>query len=353
MNEMADHRVLEAVDGVICGSPSEAELEELAARLADQSQARTVLDLLSARCRELQRQVVDLKALVEEARRRGAGDTAIQVATVVGVEEEEGTPGQIWVSVVPSGSSQRRRVRVAVVGAERPRLGERALLSSDGQEYLGVAPCDEVLPGRVGEYVARVGNRRLLVESEGRSELVVAAEGLNGAGLRPGDRILYEPMAEVAFERLSRGGHAGVLEVVENPVERLGDLVGLPVEIEDVVWQMTQEAARPGLLSGKGVERLWGVMLSGPPRTGKTTTDQEMAAAVTEAPPGSQARPRGRVIRKLARRPDRERWHAGWTSMFPPGGGGEAILFSDPFSEAARVGARLPQAVEPIPSYFL
>jgi proteasome-associated ATPase len=188
-----------------------------------------------------------------------------------------------FLSLSPSGSralvaSGGRRLSVAVAPeVERPALrrGQPVFVSANQNVLTEVAPGDP-RPGSVGEFSRLHGAMQGVIRTQADEEIVVdLAEGMIGSRLTNGDLVLYDRESYIAYEKLEKQERSGLLEDLPLNV-RIGDLGGLSSVFDELVWEVSLHLFHPELVQRYALKPTKGVLLCGPPGTGKTSLVQAL-----------------------------------------------------------------------------
>ena len=131
-------------------------------------------------------------------------------------------------------------------------------------------------PGVVGEFSRAHRDGQGVIRGQGDSEIVVdLAARLLDAGIHKGDRLLYDPESYVAYEKLEKSDHSSLLEHLPLNV-RIGDLGGLDEVFNELVSEVTLQLFHGDLVRRYALRPTKGVLLCGPPGTGKTSLVQAL-----------------------------------------------------------------------------
>ena len=188
-----------------------------------------------------------------------------------------------FLSISPNGERAlvacgARRVSVAVaphVDRVALRPGQPVFLNANQSVVIEVAP-NEPRPGALGEFIRFHGARQGVVRAEAEHEIVLdfAATVLENI-IRPGDLVLYDPESRIAYEKLGPRDHASLLDDLPLDV-RIEDLGGLNAVFDELVSEVTLHLFHADLVRRYALKPTKGVLLCGPPGTGKTSLVQAL-----------------------------------------------------------------------------
>lgn len=179
-------------------------------------------------------------------------------------------------ALVASGS---RRISVALgphVDRGALRRGSMVFLNGSQNVLIDVAP-DLQRPGAVAELSRFHGPDRGVLRGHGDEEVVVdLAADLLEAGVKGGELLLYDRDNFIAYEKVeTRHQQTGLLEELL-PDMRIEDLGGLDNVFEELVQEVTLHLFHPELVQRYHLKPVKGVLLCGPPGTGKTSLVQAL-----------------------------------------------------------------------------
>ena len=156
------------------------------------------------------------------------------------------------------------------------RPGRPVFLNTSQNALTGVAS-SLPRPGVVGEFSRLHGATQAVVRGPADEEVVVdLADEIAEAGIRPGDLLVYDREASVAYERIPpKHGKSGLLEELplDVSIENLGGLDGV---FEELTAEVTLHLFHSELVGRFGLKPTKGVLLCGPPGTGKTSLVQAL-----------------------------------------------------------------------------
>lgn len=174
-------------------------------------------------------------------------------------------------ALVASGS---RRISVVVgpdVDRQALRGGQPVFLNATQNVLIDVA-ADDPRPGRVGAFSRLHGTGQGVIRGQAEDELVVdLAASILESGIHKGDLLLYDAENHVAYEKLEkRDQQPALLEDLPLDV-RIEDLGGLGPVFDELVSEVTLHLFHPELVARYRLKPTKGVLLCGPPGTGKTS----------------------------------------------------------------------------------
>ncbi|MDO5034689.1 MAG: proteasome ATPase [Actinomycetaceae bacterium] len=194
----------------------------------------------------------------------------------------------VQVGVVLSTNAEAREAKVA--------LGGRTMFLSvaPAVDLLGLAPgqsvrvnenmivSGELRAERTGEVVPviqLVGADRALVSVDSAKKMIYLAGHLRHGGVRPGDSLLIDSRAGIALEKVVRADVEQLLQP-ETPDVTYADIGGLDEQIEKVRDAVELPFKNPGLYREYGLRAPKGILLYGPPGSGKTLIAKAVAASL-------------------------------------------------------------------------
>lgn len=187
-------------------------------------------------------------------------------------------PASRQIEVVTGG----KRMRVAVA----PKLDVTDL--SYGQwvrlddTMIAVAADDFPRSGQVVSVLELVGADRVLVAAEGGAETLLELAGpLRHGNLRPGDSLVVDARSGIAFERIVREDVEQLL-TPEVPDVTYEDIGGLDDQIAQVRDSIEMPFNHPELYRQYGLRPPKGILLYGPPGSGKTLIAKAVANSLSK-----------------------------------------------------------------------
>ena len=187
-------------------------------------------------------------------------------------------PASRQIEVVTGG----KRMRVAV----SPKLDVTDL--SYGQwvrlddTMIAVAADDFARSGQVVSILEMVGADRVLVAAEGGAETLLELAGpLRHGNLRPGDSLVVDVRSGIALERIVREDVEQLL-TPEVPDVTYADIGGLDAQIAQVRDSIEMPFNHPELYRQFGLRPPKGILLYGPPGSGKTLIAKAVANSLSK-----------------------------------------------------------------------
>ena len=203
------------------------------------------------------------------------------------IERYQRPPGS-WATFVASRSGAEADV---IVGTRHMRVGAAQNVDLKSLSPGQLVSLDEhMVITAVGDYpqsgvlvsvLELVGKDRALVAAEAGQEHVVHLSGpLRHGNLKPGDSLLVDLRTGFAYERLVRS-HVEQLFSPEKPDVSYADIGGLDQQIELVRDSIELPFRYPDLYKDYGLRPPRGVLLYGPPGSGKTLIAKAIAASLS------------------------------------------------------------------------
>jgi proteasome-associated ATPase len=174
-------------------------------------------------------------------------------------------------ALVAAGS---RRLSVTIsddVDRQALGCGQPVFLNAAQNVLVEVSP-DEPRSGAVGEFSRFHGAKQGVIRNPLDEEVVVdLAVSLLESGIDSGDLLLYDRESRVAYERVEkRQGPVDLLEELPLNV-RIEELGGLDTIFGELSSEVMLHLLHPELVSRYGLKATRGILLCGPPGTGKTS----------------------------------------------------------------------------------
>jgi proteasome-associated ATPase len=171
-----------------------------------------------------------------------------------------------------------RRLSVAVapdIDRLALRCGDPVFLNGHQNVLTGLGQSG-FRPGAVGEFARAHRDGQGVIRGQGDSEIVVdLAARILEDGIHKGDRLLYDPESYVAYDKIDESEQSGLLEHLPLNV-RIGDLGGLDEVFNELVAEVTLQLFHGDLVRRYSLRPTKGVLLCGPPGTGKTSLVQAL-----------------------------------------------------------------------------
>ncbi|QPK82071.1 proteasome ATPase [Schaalia sp. ZJ405] len=187
----------------------------------------------------------------------------------------------------------------AIVNGRRMRLAMAPNLNVDalsvGQlirvddKMVAVAPDGFERTGSLASIREVLGDDRVLVTAEGGAERVVELAGpLRHGNLRPGDSLVIDIRAGLALERIVRSDVEQLL-TPEIPQTTYEDIGGLDRQIQQVRDAVELPLRHPEMYRAYGLRPPKGILLYGPPGSGKTLIAKAVANSLSRRGGGSHS----------------------------------------------------------------
>lgn len=245
-------------------------------------------DFHSDRIGEMRRLVVSLEEKNErlaKALHQARGELVKAQARLLEVNRPPQTLAMFIAADVPS-----RQIE-AVVNGRRMRLAVSPSLDltslSYGQfvriddKFVAVAPDRFPRTGSMASVLELVGSERVLVAGEaGQEHLLMLAGPLRHGNLRPGDSLMIDLKSGLALERVVRSDVEQLL-TPEIPDTTYEDIGGLDAQIAQVRDAIELPFTHPELYRAYGLRPPKGILLYGPPGSGKTLIAKAVANSLS------------------------------------------------------------------------
>lgn len=250
---------------------------------------------VDSRVEEMRRTVVSLEQKNE--RLTGALRTARSQLLQMQDQLRQVNRPPLTLATFVAGDPSHRELE-AVVNGRRMRLAAAPSLDlsslSVGQlvrvddKMVAVEPDGFPRSGTLASVLELVGLDRVLVGTEGGQEhLIVLAGPLRHGNLRPGDSVMVDLRSGHAFERVVRSDVEQLL-TPETPDVSYSDIGGLAPQIQQVRDAIELPFRHPELYRTYGLRPPKGILLYGPPGSGKTLIAKAVATSLTHADSGAR-----------------------------------------------------------------
>lgn len=155
-------------------------------------------------------------------------------------------------------------------------------------KMVAVAPDAFPRTGTLAAVLEMVGLDRVLVGTEGGQEQLLTLAGpLRHGNLRPGDSVVVDHRTGYAMERIVRSDVEQLL-TPEIPDVTYDDIGGLDAQIQQVRDAVELPFRHPELYRAYGLRPPKGVLLYGPPGSGKTLIAKAVANSLSHAETGAR-----------------------------------------------------------------
>ncbi len=136
--------------------------------------------------------------------------------------------------------------------------------------------------GELAQVAELIGVDRAVVSAEAGSHRIVELAGpLRHGTLRPGESVLVDPRTSFAYERIIRQDVEQLL-TPEIPDVTFDDIGGLDTQIETIRQAIELPLRHPELYRQYGLRPTKGILLYGPPGSGKTLIAQALARSLRD-----------------------------------------------------------------------
>lgn len=248
-----------------------------------------------SRAEDLRRTVVSLEAKNERLTR--ALTTARGQLLQMQEQLSQVNRPPLTVATFVSADITRREIEAVVNGrkmrlAAAPSLDLSALaigqLVRVDDKMVAVEPDGFTREGVLASVLELVGVDRVLVSTEsGTLHLLIVAGALRHGNLRPGDSVMVDLRSGFAHERVVRSDVEQLL-TPEIPDVSYDDIGGLDAQIQQVRESIELPFRHPELYRSYGLRAPKGILLYGPPGSGKTLIAKAVANSLSHSDTGAR-----------------------------------------------------------------
>lgn len=155
-------------------------------------------------------------------------------------------------------------------------------------KFVAVAPDRFARTGSIASVLELVGEERVLVAGEaGQEHMLLLAGPLRHGNLRPGDSLMVDLRSGIALERIVRSDVEQLL-TPQIPDTSYEDIGGLDEQIAQVRDSIELPFTHPQMYRAYGLRPPKGILLYGPPGSGKTLIAKAVANSLSAAGSGKQ-----------------------------------------------------------------
>jgi len=165
--------------------------------------------------------------------------------------------------------------------------GRGVFLSRDFNAILALAPKDTLPEGEISFFERRLPRERILVKVRDEEIVAMVVPDLRGEKLEPGDRLIWDRDARIAFEKLQRAEDHHLF-LMEQPTDSFDMIGGLDAEILQIQRALSTHLDQPDIADSYGMPRIRAILLEGPPGTGKTMIARSLANWIASRTPGGR-----------------------------------------------------------------
>ena len=149
-------------------------------------------------------------------------------------------------------------------------VGEEVFLDSGGDIIVRRSPYGLPPFGETATFERATSDGRCVLTWRDEEVVVDSAGSLDVSTLNPGDRLLWDRAAWMAFERLEEGRRREFV-LTEVPDARRGDIGGQDAALEFVLSALTATLVAPAKALAYGLKGRRTILMVGPPGCGKTS----------------------------------------------------------------------------------
>ncbi len=193
-------------------------------------------------------------------------------ATLLGLADE----GERVMALVGEGNHRRFVTLAESLDPCELEVGEGVYLSHERNVVLGRSARPLAPTGEVASLQRLIPDGRAVLLSHGEEIVVTASAALLAQDPQPGDPVSWNREQWICEESIAKSADSPCF-LEETPQDSFEDIGGLDEQIEIIKRAVTLQLEHPELTTKYGVTRKGGILLSGPPGTGKTMLARALA----------------------------------------------------------------------------
>ena len=222
---------------------------------------------------ELRHGLADAQSHQAELKRLHERLTSAPWFAAVFIRQVEGMPDKI---IVAYQGSPRVVTLAQDVTLDSLSAGDDVLLTQDLNVVLRRLSPSVTRACEVAEFQHALSDGRLVLKSRDSEVIAQPASTVEVGTLQSGDRLRWDPLLAMAFERLPRSSDSSLF-LTDTPADRFADIGGLDHQIERLQRTVRLHMQHPALVARYRLRRATAVLLAGPPGTGKTLMARALA----------------------------------------------------------------------------